>query len=403
MFLVFAAAAAVRILPAVMVPQSPLTLDAAGYDRLAVNLCEGKGLTSDGVTPSLRRPPLYPAFLAFLYKVVGQDQRWVRLAQGLLGAASCLLIYAMGSLLFSEPVGLWAAWIMALHPVMIAYNQQFLTETLYTFLLLASLYFFLTSLATGKNGGTIAAGLLLALANLCRPTTLFLPLFLLAAPVVLGISQFRRHAKAGILLCLVAALGVAPWTLRNFRVSGKFVPVALGGGYALWVGSQVPEGRYPERAMERAGELIAPAGWESWEGDQRLSDLAKEQWKEHPGKNILDLPRRFLHFWFTSHSSVFGIEKPNGQYWQEKNFAALAIKGTLWFLQLGLLVLAGAGLLQDRSLEKTGPLVFVLVYFTLFHILTDYGPNRYHVPVLPYLFLFAAVFLRRVLKPSVIS
>ena len=59
--------------------------------------------------------PLYPYFLAVLYWLIGPELITVRLAQIVIGAASCLLLTQAGWRLFSKPVGIAAGVILALY------------------------------------------------------------------------------------------------------------------------------------------------------------------------------------------------------------------------------------------------------------------------------------------------
>jgi hypothetical protein len=75
------------------------------------------------------------------------------------------------------------------------------------------------------------AGVLIGFAILIRPAMLvFLPL---GAIWLIARGQTRLAAT----VLLLAALVVAPWTVRNFRVHGRFVLVASEGGVTFWTGN----------------------------------------------------------------------------------------------------------------------------------------------------------------------
>src|SRR3989338_5432811 len=46
--------------------------DAISYNNIAVNLVQGRGFSHDGA-PTADRPPLYPFFLAAIYKTFGRE------------------------------------------------------------------------------------------------------------------------------------------------------------------------------------------------------------------------------------------------------------------------------------------------------------------------------------------
>src|SRR5207244_9389077 len=84
----------------------------------------------------------------------------------------------------------------------------------------------------------------LGLTALTRPEYLpFVALFALFALIRIG---RRRGWKIGLAssVLLVAAFAsmLAPWTIRNFIVLDRFVPVTTGGGKALFVATYLPGG-----------------------------------------------------------------------------------------------------------------------------------------------------------------
>jgi hypothetical protein len=84
-----------------------------------------------------------------------------------------------------------------------------------------------------RGGGalTVAAGLVTGAAILVRPgTLLFLPL------VAVWFIRRRRWSLA-VAFCVTSLVVVAPWTLRNARVYGRFVLVASSGGVNFWTGN----------------------------------------------------------------------------------------------------------------------------------------------------------------------
>ena len=76
-----------------------------------------------------------------------------------------------------------------------------------------------------------AAGALTGIAVLVRPAMLF---FLALAFVWLLV---RRRTALALLFVAATTLSVAPWTLRNARVHGRFVLVASEGGVTFWTGN----------------------------------------------------------------------------------------------------------------------------------------------------------------------
>jgi 4-amino-4-deoxy-L-arabinose transferase-like glycosyltransferase len=114
-----------------------------------------------------------------------------------------------------------------------------LSETLYSFVALATASVLQTAVNRAearrsvRAGGSLslAAGALAGIAVLVRPAMLaFLPL---AAAWLI----FRRMPVLALALIAGAIAVVAPWTARNHRVHDRFVLVASEGGVTFWTGN----------------------------------------------------------------------------------------------------------------------------------------------------------------------
>ena len=82
----------------------------------------------------------------------------------------------------------------------------------------------------------IALGLLLGLTALGSPSTLLFSgatALVIATAVRLGHTRWRN----ALLVCIFAGLAMLPWTLRNYEVFGRFIPVRDGGGMLAFVGT----------------------------------------------------------------------------------------------------------------------------------------------------------------------
>ena len=82
----------------------------------------------------------------------------------------------------------------------------------------------------------IALGLLLGLTALGSPSTL---LFAAATALVIATagSSWRARWRDAALVCISAAIAMFPWTLRNYEVLGRFIPVRDGSGMLAFVGT----------------------------------------------------------------------------------------------------------------------------------------------------------------------
>ena len=90
-------------------PQLPLQADALDYDRLARLIAAGSGFRDARGEPETLRAPLYPLFVAALYRVGDPEPHACALAQAVLGALLPLLVLSLGRACFVARV----AWLAA--------------------------------------------------------------------------------------------------------------------------------------------------------------------------------------------------------------------------------------------------------------------------------------------------
>jgi 4-amino-4-deoxy-L-arabinose transferase-like glycosyltransferase len=224
----------------------PLTHDEREYLALGQSLQDGHGLHypanhETGTAPHFGRAPGYPVFLAALgaSATVASTPIRVKVAQSILGMFVVLMIGTIACRAAGPKAGAIAAGISAIYPPLVWIPAYVFSEALYMLIALGCVM--LLDAARGRAererspraGGalTVAAGLLAGTAILVRPgTMLFLPI------VALWFVHRKRWSLA-LAFCVSAAAVVAPWTLRNAREYGRFVPVASEGGVTFWTGN----------------------------------------------------------------------------------------------------------------------------------------------------------------------
>ncbi len=253
---------AVYVAPQARIPQIN---DMGVYDQLATNLISGNGYISK-LEPHFRswRAPGYPFFLGAIYWLFGHRPLVVLLLQSLLGALTCACIYWIGREYLEHRIGLIAGLICAVDPEMIHWTAKMLTETLFVFLLVLLVLLCLKLTRPKGWGTTVGAGLVLGYATLVRPNILLFVPFLLLFLLVFVQAPMRKRIMLCILVSVIGAFVVLPWTVRNYVVHGRLVPVSTMGGVSLFVG--VPP---PPQMMTAAGYEVM-AGWEYVEAGMHM-------------------------------------------------------------------------------------------------------------------------------------
>ena len=216
----------------------PYTYDGEVYDRIAVNVIEGRGFGYRPGELQSWRPPLYPLFLAASHAFFGGSLLLVRVLQTLMGVATVLLVYLLGKELFTQKhAPELAALIIALYPGMAIFPGLLLTETLVTLLLVSALYVQSRIMGKPSISRLVLFGVLCGLTVLCRPAFLVFAFFSCALLFWYELRRETPHLKRGarsvgvILSALVLTL--IPWTVRNYRVHRSFVPISTNGGVLL--------------------------------------------------------------------------------------------------------------------------------------------------------------------------
>ena len=218
------------------VPTAPLSSDSAWYVHRAVTLVE-HGTYSEGGIPTAYWPVGYPAFLALIFKITGPSLSAAKIANLLLSTGTFWLLYLTTRKMYrEESIARGAILLLTVYPNNAAYVPLLLTETLFTFLLLAASCLLLSN-KTWTNA--LLAGLILGLATLVKAQTVLL------TPVLAAIAfsenwSVKAISRAVVRACAVLCFSlivVAPWTIRNYDVFGSFVLVSTNGGSALLYGN----------------------------------------------------------------------------------------------------------------------------------------------------------------------
>ncbi len=155
--------------------------------------------------------------------VAAKHLEWVAFGLQLaLSLATIGLVYRIALELFANSTAaLGAALLLAVEPLAIVYTSLLLTETLFTFLFVLFLFFFLRYLRSNATLPLVASAVVLAAATFVRPVTYYLPIVLLAGLLVRTVwlsDRWPRLAQAAVFM-LVCCLPLGAWQIRNYRVA----------------------------------------------------------------------------------------------------------------------------------------------------------------------------------------
>lgn len=356
--------------------------DSHRYLRVARHIAEGRG-PIDSETVRAGTDPVYPTLLAIGIKLGAESDaavfRFGRIINAVFSIIAVLTIAALARRIGGDMAGLIAAAFMTVDPISLFFNGLVLTESVYVTLLLAAVYSL--SRLGGSRAPTFAlvAGLLLGAGALTRSTGFFLVVATIPAAVL--IARPRKRWTCAALLLLGSAISIAPIVVRNYRLFGQFVPVRTGAGPSLMeaLGPWADGGP----GMDRIVYPPIPEGAGEVERDGICRAAALDWAKAHPAEVIR---LAFLKLGRTWSPLMHAEGYASGVY------QAIAAISTL---PVYLLALLGGVLLRRRPAELF-LLMAPVLYFTLVHMVFV-GSVRYRVPMMPMLFVLAAVTVEHLL------
>ncbi|MCA9324580.1 glycosyltransferase family 39 protein [Candidatus Saccharibacteria bacterium] len=398
---------------------APVRADAADYYAYAYNLryagvysaakpwdqkYEIGALEADAV-----RSPGYPLFVAPF--VSGMPDRTtltnIVVVQALISTLSVLIAYLLYRRFLAPPWALTAGLLTCLSPHLISMNVYILTESLFTFLLLLTLWLFTLYQSQERITYVFLAGLMLGAATLTRPSLQYF-----IAPMLIMIYLYLpagHRSKAMITLSMGLLVLIGPWHIRNVMSTGEVSDSRLMVNF-------LHHGMYPD--FQYRGQV------ESTGFPYRYDPDAAEISKDIPSvlsaieQEFARQPARQLHwyligkpetFWswdiVQGMGDVFVYEVQSSPY-----FGAPLFQGTHWLMKaihypivvLGMLAavlvwlprwgvsIDGGVLFAARSVS------LLLLYYTAMHMVGAPFP-RYSVPLQPFLFgmaVFCLVMLR---------
>jgi len=179
----------------------------------------------------------YPFFLAVFSSVFGNTFWPVLLFQVILSSASCMMIYKIVELLsFHRSIAFVAGMISAISITSISLASSLLTETLFFFLLVLSIFLYFRGLRSERWIIAIAAGLCGGLMILVRSAAVFIPIifvifaFLIPAKETPG-NRKRTLIKSGIVALIMISIPLM-WVARNKVSHDVFTLSGTGMGAA---------------------------------------------------------------------------------------------------------------------------------------------------------------------------
>lgn len=418
------------------------------YVALGHNLEQTGRFIPDAPFPFVFRPPGYPVFIASVFRawrLLPNQEHLVRnpqaanershppkhtiyLAQSILASLSAVFLFLWIARYTSPTNAIILALLFGCNPYVIILAGFLHYETLHLFFLIVAGY--VLTLAFEKHSfhpaKTLAAGLLWGLCTLIRPMTLILPLFILPMARLNATSSFRAAFKPTIIFVIGMVLTIAPYSIRNYAISNRFIAVNAQTGIAMWVATTTqpkPSANHynwwdlwygaGERICQKVitNQECTPAQYvaHNIQLENEFKKQALENFSNSPGVFFKNFLQTFISFNLAINSVFIKIfqaiqipdKEINIKKWLEpgnpqtfhSSSASVAFEAFIYLLTLfSFLGIATALRRKDRNLSVPS---LIYVCLCIAHSITYVDLMYYYVKV-PFLYIFSGFFLNEI-------
>ncbi len=369
-----------------------------GWAAIGKNLADGNGYRNKAGEITAARGPIFPFYLALIFRLFGY-KKGLSIAvsmQMVLDMLSCWLIWKLAWKLFNcRYTAALAACMWAIYPPAIALDIFLFSEPLFTLILGCFSLKMLSLMQHISWQRFCLAGVILGVATLCRPITLYFPFILLPTLMWLYRRRFSEIWRYSLVFLAGFALVLAPWVVRNQQQFKKFVPASTLLGYNWY---------YSLLRMEKDNYLKTYEFYD-WDEIHQLTQqkfstqgidfqikneaekdqlLRLEAWKmikKYPYRYLLICVNRLGLIWLNL--DIRG-------YLRLRNLIIFAIQ-----LPIILLSLAAFIFFRGRWTLSFFPILLLIVYNSLSYAMV-LGTWRFNIPIMPYMLILSAYSLTKI-------
>jgi len=367
--------------------------DGAVYEKLGYAMATSGNSRINDHPIVAQLHPLYPYFLASIYKLFGHHYFLIRVIQALISSFTVVLIFFIAKKTFNRNVGYVSSIFGALSPMSIYACSRFMAETLFSFLLCFFIYFLLRMEKGKAIGEALAAGIFISLSLFTNSMIFgFIPFIVIWFVTICK----EKNILLRNIIIVFATIGLA-LTLKGFLIKDPITHEDVVYR-ALWLWNNPykennekyispthPEFKEFMETLE--GEHLLPDGYRRNEGEKNSTNakvifpdhkvLFFDYIKDSPLEYIKGAGYRFLLFWhFDSKSVRTDVKTKYGLI----GFLSYGI--FIPFLLLGLC-------LSLTNWKKSLLFYFLFIYFSLVAALLSSGIRK-RIPIEPFIHMYIA-------------
>jgi hypothetical protein len=384
-----------RKIPAAALASAPFEQETGSIAR---SIAMGSGFSNPfgrETGPTAWLTPVYPLLVAVAFKIFGiftiGSFLFLVLLNIFFSTAVCVPVFYAGKKVAGTGVASGAAWLWALFPNAVMIPFEWIWDTSLAALLGAALLWATLELSESQRlRDWCAYGLLWGFTLMTNPSLSSLLPFLLGwAAYRSGRTAVSRTKDWSWITRPALALGLAvlcciPWTIRNYTVFHRLVPLRSNFPLELYIGNNEnyddKHPRYPGPITKERETFRYFRLGETPFMDEEMRK-AKKFMVTHPRVELILFGKRFVAFWT-------GIPNPIDQFLATDSWLARGLILCATFSGIGALL--GIAILIRRHSEYTFPLAVFPVIFPFLYYIT-HTSLRYRHPIDPVVLLLTAI------------
>ena len=283
------------------------------FARIAWALASGHGYSSPWANtpllPTAIEPPAYSFLLAGIFKMAGVyalGSLWIAVVlNAVFSSANAVLILRAGKRDFTSSAAVLAAWVWSCWTYEAVVAIRLWESSLTALLLMLALLWLPRVERSTRTSPWLLFGVLAGFAGLTNTTLLaIIPAFALWT----WIECRRRGQPRGpqlLAFCAVFLIVLVPWTIRNYIVFHRLMPVRDNFGLELWLGNHPS----PTAASDNDFPVLDPTAYNQL-GEIRFMERKREMALRFIYEQPQQFLRRSLHrvwlFWIEPVKSAWG-------------------------------------------------------------------------------------------------
>ncbi|MDP2911619.1 MAG: glycosyltransferase family 39 protein, partial [Candidatus Omnitrophota bacterium] len=379
-FFIFIAALAVRILYMFQILQFPLTeylvkssvFDQYTYNTSAIKILSGNWIGSE----VFGKEPLYPYFLAVIYKIFGYSHVPVYIIQVLLSSLGALCLYKITAAIFNRMAGYIAGFIFAFYSLSVYHDALILRESLIASLAIFLLYFIMKAEDENRLWQWFLSGAMLGFLMLTRRNML-LPFILFY--MLLIKKPFKSAFRYALIFTAGFFIVILPVVIRNYVVSDcKYIGISKEVN-AFWVGNNPASSGVDVDWSREYNYLNDKAGGNI----NKTAAVFLNELKNNPGA-YASLYLRKIWMFFN------GYEAPsNTSYYLYREEFPTLLRWPLFNFQF-VCALALIGIFLNLFVKPKPHILYIFLFVLSISVILFHIQDRFRLPVVPFFIIFAS-------------